>query len=139
MPRTDNHGLLNVRRYASHDHSLQRAKGLLAAHSEHRHRELCLFEDFVVLRILGKGGELRKASPHSSRLSISRREKVSGGFVGLAGIACKVIPYAVKIDSLWLHLPDFLSQCGVGQAFLQSFWQLPVRAWSAGHKQGGKQ
>src|SRR5207244_10922808 len=68
--------------------------------SEHRHRELRLFEDFVVLRILGKGGELRKASPHSSRLSIGRREKVSGGFVGLAGISCEVIPYAVKIDSL---------------------------------------
>src|SRR5207253_6231828 len=64
---------------------LQCAEGLLAAHSEHRHRELRLFEDFVVLRILGKGGELRKASPHSSRLSIGRREKVSGGFVGLAG------------------------------------------------------
>jgi hypothetical protein len=61
---------------------------------------LRLFEDFVVLRILGKGGELRKASPHSSRQSIGRREKVSGGFVGLAGISCEVIPYAVKIDSL---------------------------------------
>src|SRR5256886_17494982 len=100
MPRTDNHGLLNVRRHVAHDHVLQCAEGLLAAHSEHRHRELRLFEDFVVLRILGKGGELRKASPHSSRLSIGRREKVSGGFVGLAGISCEVIPYAVKIDSL---------------------------------------
>src|SRR5207244_5053379 len=95
-------------RHVAHDHGLQCAEGLLAAHSEHRHRELRLFEDFVVLRILGKGGELRKASPHSSRLSIGRREKVSGGFVGLAGISCEVIPYRSEEHTSELQSPDHI-------------------------------
>src|SRR6266480_4042487 len=41
----------------------------------------------------------------------------------------------------WLHLADFLSQCGIRQAFLQSLRQLSERTWKASQKQGsdGKQ
>src|SRR5260370_18449306 len=100
MSRSRNHRLLNVGRHMAHDYGLQRTEGLLTAHGQHRHQQLYLFEDFIVLRILGKGGELRKASPHSSRLRVSRRKEVSGGFVGLPWITGEVIPYAIKIDAL---------------------------------------
>src|ERR1700739_3358895 len=100
MARTGNHGLPNVGRHMPHDLCLQRTERLLTPEGQERHRELYLLKDFVVLRILRERGKLRKPRPHSSRLRVGRREKVSGGFVGLAGISCEVIPYAVKIDSL---------------------------------------
>src|SRR6266480_933949 len=41
----------------------------------------------------------------------------------------------------WLHLPDFLSECRIRQAFLKSFRQLSERTWKASQKQSsdGKQ
>src|SRR5882762_1032017 len=41
----------------------------------------------------------------------------------------------------WLHFPDFLSQCRIRQAFLQSLRQLSERTWKASQKQrcNGKQ
>src|SRR5580704_12304445 len=100
MSRTRNDRLLNVGSYVAHDYGLQCAEGLLGANGKHRHGQLRLLEKFIVLRVLRKRSELRKASPHSSRLRVGCCEEVSGGFVGLAGISCEVIPYAVKIDSL---------------------------------------
>src|SRR2546429_8932335 len=100
MPRTGNDGLLNVCRNVTHDHGLQCAKGLLAPNSQHGHRQLRLLEDFIVLRVLRKRSELRKPSPHSSRLRVGCCEEASGGFVRLTRIARKVIPYAVEIDAL---------------------------------------
>jgi hypothetical protein len=43
-------------------------EGFLSANRHHRHRQLRLFEDLVILRILRKGGELREPGPHSTRL-----------------------------------------------------------------------
>src|SRR5882762_5229938 len=84
----------------THDHCLEGAEGFLSTHCHHRHRQLRLFEDLVVLRILGERGKLREPSPHSTRLRVSSSKEISGGLVRLTRIAGKVVPYPVKIDTL---------------------------------------
>ena len=69
-------------------------------HGQHGHGQLHLLEDFVVLRVLRKGSELGKASPHATRLRVRSRKKVSGGLIGLGRIGGEVVPYAVKVDTL---------------------------------------
>src|SRR5216683_6762745 len=83
-----------------HDYGLEGAKRLLPTHRHHSHRQLRLFEDLVVLRILRESGKLREPGPHSARLRVSGGKKISGGFVGPTWIAGKVIPYSVKVDTL---------------------------------------
>src|SRR5207253_11478309 len=83
-----------------HDYGLEAAKRLLPTYRHHRHRQLRLFEDLVVLSILGESRKLREPSPHSTWLRVSSGKKISGGFVGLTWIAGKVIPYSVKVDTL---------------------------------------
>src|SRR5437870_3917522 len=58
------------------------------------------FEDFVVLCVLRKGGELRKPSPHATGLRVRSSKRVSGGLVGLGRISSKVVPYTIKVDAL---------------------------------------
>src|SRR5580704_11495146 len=71
VSRASNDLLLHVGRYMTHDHSLQGTEGLLSANRHHRHRQLRLFEDLIILRILRESSELREPGPHSTRLSIS--------------------------------------------------------------------
>src|SRR5580700_6047069 len=99
MSRPFHNGFLNIGRNVAHDYGLQRTERLLATHSQHGDRQLSLFEDLVVLRVLRESGELRKARSHSSWLCVGRREKVSRGLIWLAGIAGEVIPNAVKINT----------------------------------------
>src|SRR5208283_3046947 len=84
----------------THDHSLQGTEGLLSADRHHGHSQLRLFENLVVLRILGERGKLREPSSHSPGLRIGSGKKISGGFVWLTRIRRKVIPYPVKVDAL---------------------------------------
>src|SRR6266436_10420477 len=79
-----------------HDYGLEGAKRLLPTYRHHRHRQLRLFEDLVVLRILGESRKLREPGPHSTWLRVSRGKEISGGFVGPTWIAGKVIPYSVN-------------------------------------------
>ena len=53
-----------------HDHGLEGAKRLLPTYRHHRHRQLRLFEDLVVLRILGESRKLREPCPHSTWLPL---------------------------------------------------------------------
>src|SRR5215470_15030855 len=100
MPRSRNHRFLNVGGHMSHDDGLQRTEGLLPTHGQDWHQQLRLLENLVILCILRECSELRKASPHSSRLRIGRSEEVSSRLVGFAWIAREVIPNSVKIDAL---------------------------------------
>src|SRR5271165_4890405 len=84
----------------AHDHGLEGAEGLFSADRHHRHSQLRLFEDLVVLRILGERGKLREPGPHSTRLRVSGSKEVSGGIVRFTRITGKVIPYPVKVDTL---------------------------------------
>src|SRR5438132_14337981 len=84
----------------THDHRLEGAKRLLPTYRHHRHRQLRLFEDLVVLRILGESRKLREPGPHSTWLRVSSGKKISGDLVRLTSIAGKVIPYSVKVDTL---------------------------------------
>src|SRR6267142_4307246 len=100
MPGASNDHLSNIRRHVAHDHRLQWTKRLLSTYSQHGHGQLHLLEDFVVLGVLRKSRELSEPSPHPTRLRIGRRKKVSGGLIGLEGIASEIIPYAIKVDAL---------------------------------------
>src|SRR5260370_30821890 len=101
--------LLHVGRYMPHDYGLEGAKRLLPTYRHHRHRQLRLFEDLVVLRILGESRKLREPGPHSTWLRVSSGKKISGGFVRPTWIARKVIPYSVKVDTLpACHQPFFI-------------------------------
>src|ERR1700737_3655701 len=84
----------------THDHSLERTEGLLSTYRHHRHSELRLFEDLVVLRILSECGKLREPGPHSTWLRVSGGKEISGGLVRLTRIAGKVVPYPVKVNTL---------------------------------------
>src|SRR6202165_2062532 len=84
----------------THDHSLEGTEGLLSTHRHHRHGQLRLVEDLVVLCILGKRGKLRESGPHSTWLRLSGDKEISGGLVRLTRIAGKVVPYPVKVDTL---------------------------------------
>src|SRR6267143_3019754 len=84
----------------THDHCLEGAEGFLSTHCHHRHCQLRLFEDLVVLRILGERGKLREPSPHSTRLRVSGGKEISGGLVRLTRIAGKVVPYPVEVNTL---------------------------------------
>src|SRR5229473_5755009 len=100
MPGASNDHLSNIGRHVAHDLRLLWTKRLLSAYSQHGHGQLHLLEDFVVLRVLRKSGELSEPSPHPTQLRISGRKKVSGGLVGLGGIAGEIIPYAIEVDAL---------------------------------------
>ena len=100
MPGASNDYLSNICCHVAHDHRLQWAKRLLSTHSQYGHGQLHLLEDFVVLGVLRKSGELGEPSPHPTRLCIGGRKKVSGGLIGLGGIAGEIIPYAIKVDAL---------------------------------------
>src|ERR1700732_588395 len=100
MPRASNDRFSNIGRHVAHDHCLQWTKRLLSAHSEYGHGQLHFLEDFVVLRILRKSGELSEPSPHPTRLCIGGRKKVSRGLIGLGGIGGEIIPNAIKVDAL---------------------------------------
>src|SRR6267154_590202 len=100
MPGASNDHLSNIGRHVAHDHRLQWTKRLLSAYSQYGHGQLHLLEDFVVLRVLRKSGELSEPSPHPTRLRIGGRKKVSGGLIGLGGIAGEIIPYAIEVDAL---------------------------------------
>src|SRR5271170_7028554 len=93
----DDH-LLDVGRHMTHDRGLQWTEGLFSSHGEHRHRQLHLFEYFVVLRVLGERSKLRKPCPHSPWLRIGGREEVSRGLVRFPRIAGEVVPYPIKVD-----------------------------------------
>src|SRR5207249_5128172 len=84
----------------THDHCLEGTEGLLSTHRHHRHCQLRLFEDLVVLGILRERGKLREPGAHSTWLRVSGRKEISGGLVRLTRIAGKVIPYPVKVDTL---------------------------------------
>src|SRR5438477_10730318 len=84
----------------AHDYSLQRTEGLFSPYRHHRHGQLGLFEDLIVLRILGESGKLREPGPHSTWLRVSGGKEISGGLVRLSRIAGKVVPYSVKVDTL---------------------------------------
>src|SRR5690348_5360268 len=84
----------------THDHRLEGTERLLSAHRHHRHSQLRLFEDLVVLRILGERGKLREPGPHSAWLRVGGGKEISRGLVRLARIAGKVVPYPVKVDAL---------------------------------------
>src|SRR6266568_2039701 len=84
----------------THDHRLEGAEGLLSTYRHHRHRQLHLLENLVVLRILGECGKLREPCPHSTRLRVGGRKEISGGLVRLTRVAGKVVPYPVKVDTL---------------------------------------
>src|SRR5882672_11239389 len=83
-----------------HDHSLEGTEGLLSPYRHHRHSQLGLFEDLVVLRILGERGKLREPGPHSTWLRVSGGKEISGGLVRLTRIAGKVVPYPVEVNTL---------------------------------------
>src|SRR6266699_5182646 len=83
-----------------HDYGLEGAKRLPPTYRHHRHRQLRLYEDLVVLRILGERSKLSEAGPHSAWLRVNGGKEISGGFVGPTWIAGKVIPYSVKVDTL---------------------------------------
>src|SRR5882672_6840117 len=82
-----------------HDHSLEGTEGLLSPYRHHRHSQLGLFEDLVVLRILGERGKLREPGPHSAWLRVCGGKEIPGGLVRLTRITGKVIPYSVKVDT----------------------------------------
>src|SRR6266702_400972 len=92
--------LLHVDRYMTHDHSLEGAEGLLSTYRHHRHRQLRLFENLVVLRILRESGKLREPGPHSTWLCVSGSKNISGGFVRFAWVGGKVVPNPVKVNTL---------------------------------------
>src|SRR5712672_2394462 len=100
MPGASNDRLSNIGRHVAHDHRLQWTKRLFSANSQYGHGQLHLFEDSVVLGVLRKSGELSEPSPHPTRLCIGGRKKVSGGLIGLRGIAAEIIPYAIEVDAL---------------------------------------
>src|ERR1700730_13439164 len=83
-----------------HDDSLEGTEGLLSAYRHHGHSQLRLFEDLVVLRILGERGKLREPGSHSTWLRVSGGKEISGGLVRLTRIAGKVVPYPVKVNKL---------------------------------------
>src|SRR2546429_9826340 len=83
-----------------HDYGLEGAKRLLPTYRHHRHRQLRLFENLVVLRILRESGKLREPGSHSARLRVSGGKEISGGFVGRTRIGGKIISYFVKVDKL---------------------------------------
>src|SRR5882724_570796 len=83
----------------THDHSLEGAKGLFSTYRHYRHSQLRLFEDLVVLRILGERGKLREPGPHSAWLRVCGGKEIPGGLVRLTRITGKVIPYSVKVDT----------------------------------------
>src|SRR6266481_7025951 len=84
----------------THDHSLERTEGLFSAYRHHRHSQLGLFEDLIVLRILGERGKLREPSPHSTWLRLRSSKEISVSLVGLTRIAGEVVPYPVQVDTL---------------------------------------
>src|SRR6202030_2940156 len=98
MSRTCDYLLLHVGRYMTHDHSLQGTEGFLSTNRHHRHRQLGLFENLIIFRILRERGELREPCPHATRLSISSGKEIPGVLVRLPRIGGKVVPYPVKID-----------------------------------------
>src|SRR5258705_12297934 len=100
MPGSRNDQLSKVGRQVGDDHRVQWTKRRLSTHSQHGHGQLHLLEDFVVLGVLRKSGELSEPSPHPARLCIGGRKKVSGGLIGLRGIAAEIIPYAIEVDAL---------------------------------------
>src|SRR5689334_12975989 len=100
MSRARDDLFLHVGRDMPHDHSLEGAKRLLPTYGHHRHRQLRLFEDLVVVCILGESRKLREPGPHSAWLRVSGGKEISSGLVGLTWIAGKVIPYPVKVDTL---------------------------------------
>src|SRR5260370_815705 len=100
MSGASNDHLSNIGRHVAHDHRLHWTKRLLSAYSQYGHGQLHLLEDFVVLRVLRKSGELSEPSPHPTWLRIGGRKKVSGGLIGLGGIAGEIIPYAIEVDAL---------------------------------------
>src|ERR1700733_15498939 len=77
MSRTCDYFFLHIGRNMTHDHSLLGTEGLLSTNRHHWHRQLRLFEDLIVLRILREGCELREPCPHSTRLRISGSKKNS--------------------------------------------------------------
>src|SRR5713101_424603 len=91
---------LHICRYVTHDHSLKGTERLLSTNRHHRHSQFGLFEDLVVLRILGEGGKLCEPGPHSAWLCVGRGKEISGVFVWFTWISSKVIPYPVKVDTL---------------------------------------
>src|SRR2546429_4839735 len=82
-----------------HDYGLEGAKRLLPTYRHHRHRQLRLFENLVVLRILRESGKLREPGSHSARLRVSGGKEISGGFVGRTRIGGKIISYFFKEDN----------------------------------------
>src|SRR6266581_640109 len=83
-----------------HDYGLEGAKRLLPTYRHHRHRQLRLFEDLVVLRVLGESRKLREPGPHSTGLRVSGGIEISGGLVRLARIGGKVVPNPVTVNKL---------------------------------------
>src|SRR5260370_14718190 len=84
----------------THDHSLKGTEGLLSTYRHHRHRQLGLFEDLIVFRILGERRKLREPRPHSTGLRISGGEKIPSTLLVLPRIAGKVIPNPVEVHTL---------------------------------------
>src|ERR1700752_1517441 len=83
-----------------HDYRLEGAKRLLSTYRPHRHRQLRLLKDLVVLGILRERGKLCEPRPHPARLGISGGKEIPGGLVRLTRIGREVVPYSVKVDTL---------------------------------------
>src|SRR5579863_2793237 len=106
MSGASNHCFSNIGCYVTHDNGLQRAEGLLSADGKHRHRELVLLEDLIVLGILRERGKLREPSSHPAWLCVGCREEVSGGFVRFSRIGREVVPDSVEVNAFpALHKP----------------------------------
>src|SRR5258708_19575485 len=93
-----------------HDYGLEGAKRLLPTYRHHRHRQLRLFEDLVVLGILGESRKLREPGPHSTGLCVSGGKKISSGFVRLTWFALKSVPHPLKLNTPPPPPPPFPSR-----------------------------
>src|SRR3984885_2804688 len=140
MSGASNHCFSNIGCYVTHDDGLQRAEGLLSADGKHRHRELLLLKDLIVLGILRERGKLCEPGSHPSWLCVGCCEEVSGGFVRFPRIGRKIVPNSVEVDAFTsLHEPLCIGPVKVevpDAGILQNFAPgINSRNWSIHHYQ----
>src|ERR1700733_1281922 len=90
-----------VCRDKSHYVAHLRAEGMIAAQRQHRHRELALScEGLVVFSVLIEGRELVERRVHGARTRIELGVVLSGRFIDGRGIGGEFVPKPVEIDAL---------------------------------------
>src|SRR5437660_11894601 len=83
MSRACDDLFLHVDRYITHDHSLHGTERRLSTYRHHRHSQLRLFKDLVVVRIGRESGELSEPGAHPTWSVVSGSKDIAGGLVSL--------------------------------------------------------